>query len=41
MADGDKDGLMAGLAAEKGIPIDIVDSMAEAVPKLGAAFIQE
>lgn len=41
VADGDKDGLMAGLAAEKSIPIDIVDSMAEAVPKLGAAFIQE
>ena len=41
VADGDKDGLMAGLAAEKGIPIDVVTSMAEAVPKLGAAFKQE
>lgn len=36
--DGDKDGLMAGLAADAGIPIDIVDSMADVVGKLGAAF---
>lgn len=36
--DGDKDGLMAGLAATKGIPMDTVDSMADVVDKLGAAF---
>lgn len=36
--DGDKDGMMAGLAAKAGIPIDIVDGMADVVPKLGAAF---
>lgn len=36
--DGDKDGLMAGMAADAGIPIDIVDSMADVVGKLGAAF---
>lgn len=36
--DGDKDGLMTGMAADAGIPIDIVDSMADVVGKLGAAF---
>lgn len=36
--DGDKDGLMAGLAAKAGIPIDMVDGMADVVGKLGAAF---
>lgn len=36
--DGDKDGLMSGLAAAAGIPMDVVDSMADVVGKLGAAF---
>ncbi|MEF9940257.1 MAG: DUF6305 family protein [Clostridium sp.] len=36
--DGDKDGLMSGLAATAGIPMDVVDSMADVVGKLGAAF---
>ncbi|MEF9954601.1 MAG: DUF6305 family protein [Clostridium sp.] len=36
--DGDKDGLMSGLAAKAGIPMDVVDSMADVVGKLGAAF---
>lgn len=36
--DGDKDGMMAGLAANAGIPIDIVEGMADVVPMLGAAF---
>lgn len=38
VADGDKDGLMKGLAAKAGIPFDEVSSMADVVPKLGAAF---
>lgn len=38
VADGDKDGLMKGLAAQAGIPFDEVSSMADVVPKLGAAF---
>lgn len=38
VADGDKDGLMKGLAAQAGIPFDEVNSMADVVPKLGAAF---
>lgn len=36
--DGDKDGLMTGMAAEAGIPIDVVDGMSDVVGKLGAAF---
>ena len=35
---GDKDGMMAGLASGAGIPIDLVEGMADVVPKLGAAF---
>ena len=38
VADGDKDGLMKGIAAKAGIPFDEVSSMADVVPKLGAAF---
>ena len=38
VADGDKDGLMAGLAAKAGIPMDVVDGMGDVVPKLAAAF---
>lgn len=38
VADGDKDGMMAGLAAQKGIPMDVVASMAEATTPLKAAF---
>lgn len=41
VADGDKDGLMAGLAVRNGIPMDTVNSMAEVVPKLEAAFKEE
>lgn len=38
VADGDKDGMMAGLASSKGIPMDVVASMADAVTPLKAAF---
>lgn len=38
VADGDKDGMMAGLASSKGIPMDVVASMADAVAPLKAAF---
>lgn len=40
VADGDKDGLMAGLASAKGIPMDVVSTIADAVTPLGAAFIK-
>ncbi|MFV0497140.1 MAG: DUF6305 family protein [Candidatus Fimivivens sp.] len=36
--DGDKDNLMAGLASEAGIPMDVVASMGEVVAPLKAAF---
>lgn len=38
VADGDKDGMMAGLASQKGIPMDVVASMGEATTPLKAAF---
>lgn len=36
--DGDKDGLMNGLAAKAGIPMDVVASMGEVLAPLKAAF---
>ena len=36
--DGDKDGLMNGLAAKAGIPMDVVTSMGEVLAPLKAAF---
>lgn len=36
--DGDKDGLMAGLASDAGIPMDVVASMGEVIAPLKAAF---
>lgn len=38
VAEGDKDGLMAGMAAKNGIPMDVVASMGEVVGPLKAAF---
>lgn len=38
VAEGDKDGMMAGLAKDNNIPIDVVNSMAEVVEPLKAAF---
>ncbi len=36
--DGDKDGLMAGLASGAGIPMDVVTSMGDVIAPLKAAF---
>lgn len=36
--EGDKDGLMAGLAANAGIPMDVVASMGEVIAPIKAAF---
>ena len=36
--DGDKDGLMAGLASSAGIPMDVVASMSDVIPLLKSAF---
>ncbi len=36
--EGDKDGLMEGLAKEANIPIDLVAGMADAIPKLKECF---
>lgn len=38
VAAGDSDGLMAGLCADKGIPMDTIDSISDVVSVLPAAF---
>lgn len=38
VADGDKDGLMSGICADKGIPVDEIDSISDVATVLPAAF---
>ncbi|MEG0020624.1 MAG: DUF6305 family protein, partial [Oscillospiraceae bacterium] len=38
VADGDKDGMMVGLASKSGMPMKVVKSMAEVIAPLKAAF---
>jgi hypothetical protein len=38
VATGDQDGLMMGLASDAGIPMDVVDTMADVMAPLKAAF---
>jgi hypothetical protein len=38
VATGDQDGLMMGLASDEGIPMDVVDTMADVMAPLKAAF---
>ena len=39
VAEGDKDGLMSGMAHEKGIPIDVVPSIGDVLETLKAVFV--